>query len=170
MKRAWILMPDPFSPARGPITEPTRDYVPLPLPNVDPTHHHRSLRRHPVRLATIGFAFLAAAATIYALLTWLIPDPVPALALLILAFLCPVALALTGFWVMSSVRSGHRISRGGFVLALGVTLAWWYAGNLETMGERAGFAIVIVGPAVIMLLLTHYLMTIRRSQIMRPIL
>lgn len=145
------------------------DFVPLPLP-AETARQRRPLRRHPVRIAAIAFAFLAAAGATFGLVRWLIPDPMPAPALVITALLCPVVLALTGIWLMSSVRSGYRISQLALAVAVGVTAFWWYAGDLASTRERLGFAVAIVGPAVVMLLLTRYLMTVRRSQIMRPIL
>ncbi|MGN6031823.1 MAG: hypothetical protein ACTHQE_09170 [Thermomicrobiales bacterium] len=154
-------VPTPHDPAAG--------FVPLPLP-VEQRRQHRPLRRHPVRIVAIAFAFLAAAGATVALLRWLIPDPTPSPALVLSAFLCPIALALTGIWLMSSVRSGYRISQVALAVAVGVTALWWYAGDLASMRERIGFAVAIVGPAVVMLLLSRYLMSLRRSQIVRPIL
>lgn len=144
------------------------DFIPLPLP--ESASQRRSLRRHPVRVAASLFALLAAAGAVVALLRWLIPDPAPSLPLLLSAFLCPAVLALTGIWLISSVRSGYRISQLALVVAIGVAAIWWRAGDLDTSGERIGFALVIVGPAIVMLLLSRYLMRLRRAQVVRSIL
>lgn len=144
------------------------DFVPLPL--AETASQRRSLRRHPLRIATCAFAFVAAAIAVVVLLRWLIPDPMPSPLLVVSAFLCPAGLTLTGIWLASSVRSGYRISLLALAVALVVTALWWRAGDLESTRERVGFALVIVGPAVVMLLLSRYLMTLRRSQIVRSIL
>ncbi|MGC4108559.1 MAG: hypothetical protein QM753_19720 [Thermomicrobiales bacterium] len=118
---------------------------------------------------TIAFALIAPVASWVAVLLAVFPEASIPLWMRGVLLVPRLLMIFSGIWLFDSVRRGHRLSIVSLVSAIGVAGAVVLGLPDLDRTVQAELALSVLLPSVVLVLMTHHLIRLRRSAMLKPL-